>query len=131
MRIKKCSGCGEFKQEAEFDKDRTRYDGHKCCCKVCLSIRRKKRYEEKRDEIRAYQSKYYKDNREKCASWHNESYIRNRDKAIEDVHIYSQINKGMIKQYNKKYYKANREKMISYSREYYKSHKLLAQAVES
>ena len=73
--MKQCTRCGEWKQESEFNKDRSHSDGLRSHCKYCCSKGKRKKYRQNpKKEVRRVQ-KYNRKHREK---------IRIRDKERLD-----------------------------------------------
>lgn len=83
MNIKKCSMCKEQKELSEFNKEKTRADGHAYVCKCC-SKKLGKIYREKHPKSSNERSnKWQKENREKCAERRKQSRINNPEKVRE------------------------------------------------
>lgn len=136
--MKKCSKCGEEKDELKFGKNSRARDGLRYECKAC----HKKVCDAWRNE-----------NPEKCRKMSGDYYRRNREKIIERKRnitpeqkernkvtnlAYRERNRDVInakkrerhakksaeekKSYNQDYYKRNREKIIQKAKEHRKKH---------
>ena len=112
---KTCSKCGEEKLLDEFHIDKTRKDGRRSRCKLCVR-------------------KYCQDNKEKIAAQAKRYYQANRETKIEYSRQHRQDNKEKIKQYRQKnkekhsrlsrdYYKNNQEKIAARGKQYYQDNK--------
>ncbi|MFL2134918.1 hypothetical protein ACEN33_00615 [Ruoffia sp. FAM 24228] len=60
-----CITCEIEKSLTEYYKDKRMKNGYKNECKECVKERRKKRYEENKDEVLEYNKQYYKANASK------------------------------------------------------------------
>lgn len=60
-----CRMCEIEKSLTEYYADKNMTNGHKTECKECTKERRKRRYEENKDEVLEYNKQYYRDNAEK------------------------------------------------------------------
>lgn len=98
-------------------------------CKVCVAGRKRKYYEENRDQVAERHRKYYEANREKLADYQrqyqkaNPDYQRkyyeaNREKIVGASREYYHANPEKVAEYQRKYREANREKVIGREREY-------------
>lgn len=134
--MKKCSKCGEEKDESEFGKNSRARDGLRYDCKAC----------HKKATIR-----WRKKNPEKCRKTWESNYQRNRERILERQRnltpeqkerrkvtndAYRERNRDAInarkrerhakksaeekKAYNQDYYRRNREKLIQKAKEYRK-----------
>ena len=64
---KKCSTCKEDKKITEFNKNKSRKDGHEYACRSCKKIRAAKYYIENSNLLLADKVKYYQNNKEKIS----------------------------------------------------------------
>ena len=92
---KVCTKCNEDKPLTEYNRDKSKKDGHRNICKVCRSADGKAYRETNRDRIAASKRAYYEANREKYAA---------NGKAWREA------NSEKVAAYQKAYYEANREK---------------------
>ena len=90
MPRKKCTGCGEVKDYAEFTLDRSRKDGRQCKCKSCnrryreenresINERRRRHYEENREAILEGQRQYREENWEAFIERQRRYYEEHRE----------------------------------------------------
>lgn len=84
MPFKKCSKCESVKSLSEFDKDRSKKDGHYSCCKQCKKDYRNKNLEHCREYYTDWYNKnsdyyrnYRKNNKENKNSYQRE-YSKNK-----------------------------------------------------
>ena len=88
--MKQCNKCGEWKDESEFPKDRSRKDGLRSECKSCRC---------------SYEREYRKTHGEQVAR-----YGKN----------YRTSHANELKEYRKKYYYENKDSKLEFNREYQK-----------
>lgn len=100
---KVCTSCKEEKSISDFNKDRSRKDGHNCRCKACAKEKRRKYREENREKAREYNRKYREKNREKVREYNRKYIEKNLEKNREKA---------------RKYIEKNRDYCASKSREY-------------
>jgi hypothetical protein len=103
--MKKCSKCGEIKDETEFYKCRSNKDKLQGSCKKCWSKRKKE---------------YYKNNLEYFREKNKEWKESNPEKVKEKKKRWIKNNPEKVREYNKKYRKNNPEKYKETRRKYYK-----------
>lgn len=94
--MKKCSKCGELKEEVEFYKDKRTKDGLYSCCKTCQLIMINRYNDGVKDrpstkEYRDYHRKYIKEYREEKEE---------RKKSLCRMETYRLIKSGKIKTEN-------------------------------
>ena len=78
--MKRCTKCGEEKDEGEFSKDKSKKGGFRSWCRRCESMDAKARNEKNKKHIAEYHREYYAQNREKRRAYHREYYAQNREK---------------------------------------------------
>jgi hypothetical protein len=113
--MKKCTRCGEVKDESEFSKNKSSKDGLEPACKVC----RKARYQQNKDEMLAYQKAYYQQNKDKVSAYHAQHYEQNKDKAK----AYYQQNKEKLLAQGAKWRAENKDKIASRKKTHYQQNK--------
>ena len=105
MSRKKCTGCGDVKDYAEFSRDKTKKDGLQCRCKSC-----NRRYrEEHRERLRECNRRYYRENREalrECSRRYNEE---NREAVLERNRRYREEHRERLREYHRRYNEEHRE----------------------
>lgn len=60
-----CRTCEVEKPLAEYYTDKKMKNGYQTECKECAKERRRKRYEENKDEVLEYNKQYYRENADK------------------------------------------------------------------
>ena len=86
---KTCSKCGEEKLLDEFNRDKTRKDGRRSRCKLCV----RKYRQDNKEKIAAWGKQYYQDNKEKIKQYCQDNkekrneYVKNRLKNDEQFRI--------------------------------------------
>lgn len=129
---KKCSGCGEVKPLCEFYKMAKGYLGRQSYCKICSRKVTKarqeegyfqKRYQQKKEEIKAKQKKYkkteqYKELRKKYYEKNKEHILamqkkrRKTGRYKEREAEYRAANRERIKKNKRRYFANNRERLL-------------------
>ena len=64
MKNKKCSTCKEEKRITEFNKNKSRKDGHEYDCRLCKKKRASKYYDKNKKYLLACKALYYQNNKE-------------------------------------------------------------------
>ena len=99
-----CVKCKTAKDSSEFPKDASRKSGYKSSCKICYSLNRKSRANNK--TAKEYSEKYYKENREKLSQRYFtrnyrdrqlERYYSKREHILEKRRYYLQTPQGKFK----------------------------------
>ena len=99
-----CTKCKTDKDSSEFPKDASRKSGYKSSCKICYSLNRKSRANNK--AAKEYSEKYYKENREKLSQRYFtrnyrdrqlERYYSKREHILEKRRYYLQTPQGKFK----------------------------------
>jgi 5-methylcytosine-specific restriction endonuclease McrA len=107
--MKKCTKCGEEKNETEFYKNRSKRGGLETCCKECADKINKQYYLAKRDDIREYKRKYREANIEYILEQGRKYREANREILSKKQREYSKTEKGRIvekvSQQNRRYLK--------------------------
>lgn len=99
--MKRCTKCGEEKNEGKFSKDKSKKDGLQHQCKDCT-----KQYQKANAEAR---KQYRKANAEKIKQQQAEYYKANAEAIKKYKAEYYKANAEAIKQRNAEYHKANAE----------------------
>jgi hypothetical protein len=104
--MKICCECSIEKNENQFSKNKNTKDGFNNRCKVCCSLRNKKRYELKKEDIKVKCNQYYFNNKEtikkkqigkpnsyqKNKEWHLNYREQNKEKYLKYIKEYQKIN---------------------------------------
>lgn len=130
--MKKCSQCGEEKEDTQFYKDKRLLDGLRSNCKVCQNKKRndwrkrnpesvkkslKKFYENHKELWKIRESNFSEDQREKKRKHSSEYYYANKDELLQKRRgKYKNIPKEKRVAYSQKYYDANKEKICDRNR---------------
>lgn len=136
---KSCKTCNIKKDYSDFSKSKRHKDGYFKECKKCISITRRKHYEENCDRTKEVNKKYYEANKEEIYKKIDKSkkkindkkyYDKNAEKLKEKKRKYYESNKEIIKENSRKYYDENKEtinkpneRKRELQREYYKKRK--------
>lgn len=102
MTEKKCSRCGERKLFDEFNKNKSKNDGHADRCRSC-------------------QKSYRQSNKEKIAKQKHEHYEANRERIREQQREYYKLNRSQLLEYQRKWSEANHDRKNNYKREWRKA----------
>jgi 5-methylcytosine-specific restriction endonuclease McrA len=116
MTEKKCNKCYEWKLFSEFNKAKSKKDGHQSCCRACEKIYR----QENKDRVSENKRKYYQENYEHIAEYRKQRYENNKDYFIEQSRLYREEHKEDYRKYNRVYYQDKREDFLEYQRLYRK-----------
>lgn len=110
--MKKCTKCGiEYPATVEFfNRDKTRKDGLKSWCRVCV----REYYQENKDSYR----EHYQENKDRILEYNREYRQKNKDSILENNREYYQKNKDRKREYIREYYEKNKDRRREYSREY-------------
>jgi len=82
--MKRCSGCGETKNAAEFYRDVSKKDGLSSGCKECVKARSKAYYLANKDECGERHKEWAKTNKDKVKPYKARYRAKNREKLRED-----------------------------------------------
>lgn len=134
--MKKCCKCKIEKPFEEFNKDKSKKDGHRNSCKSCdkkyreenkeKTSKKKKLYrEENKEKITKQKKEYYQKNKDKILQQKKQHYIENRDIILEQKKEYSKENQDKIVKYKKQHYIENKEYYLA-NRSKYRASKLQA-----
>jgi hypothetical protein len=127
--MKICCECNIEKDLDQFSKNKNIKDGFNNRCKICCSIRNKKRYELKKEDIKVKCNQYYHSNKETIKNKQTgkiNSYQKNKEWHIK----YREKNKEKYLQYIKEYQKINQP--IKYATDpIYKTKKLIGNQIRN
>lgn len=116
MRI--CTQCEVEKQETEFNKKKSYYDGLDPWCRSCKHNKDKEAYKKNKDRVKAKASEYYYSNKTDILT------RRKNDKTIQEYNKqYKLENKDYIKEYNLQYREDTFEERQLYKKEYREKNK--------
>ena len=107
--MKICCECNIEKNLDQFSKNKNIKDGFNNRCKVCCSVRNKKRYELKKENIKVKCNQYYYNNKEtiknkqtgklnsyqKNKEWHLNYREKNKEKYLQYIKEYQKINQPL------------------------------------
>jgi hypothetical protein len=108
-KMKICCECNIEKNLDQFSKNKNIKDGFNNRCKVCCSVRNKKRYELKKENIKVKCNQYYYNNKEtiknkqtgklnsyqKNKEWHLNYREKNKEKYLQYIKEYQKINQPL------------------------------------
>lgn len=100
---KVCNICLITKKTGQFNRNISSPDGFYSCCKECVKIRRRARYEEDKDSILEKNRVYYKTNKDFINSQRLENSVHIKKQRKE----WREQNKDYTKAYNKEWYDKN------------------------
>ena len=110
MDLKKCSKCGIEKDFSCFHKHKSRKDGYRERCKICIKVETKEYIDKNFQILSEKKKKYYLDNKEKIKlrnkTNHKNWYNSNKEKKSEYIKNWYKLNP----EYNTNYSK-NRKKI--------------------
>jgi hypothetical protein len=91
---KRCTKCGQIKPLSEFNKNKTRVDGHREMCKNCRSQYEKRLKDSNPEKVRERYNKYNQSQkgRNKFKEWINQ----NKDKIAEIGRRFRRTTKGKV-----------------------------------
>ena len=115
---KRCTKCGEVKALSEFQKDRTRKDGHRFYCKVCASKKARELQQANPERGKEIKRKWYQANQERCKENAREQYQANSGRKKEANRKRYQANPERQKEANRKWYQANSEQRDEVARKW-------------
>lgn len=119
MGEKKCNKCDEVKPFSDFNKDKSRKDGHRSICRLCGQIYNEENKEKRKENTR----KYYQDNKENLKEKQKKYRKENLDYIKERDREYYENNKEKYKITQKKYREENRDEIIKKGRLWYSENK--------
>ena len=88
-------------------------------CKNCISLSKKKYYQDNKEVIHIRVTKYQQG--DKSLKYRKEYYLENRDNKLSYNKEYYEENKDYLLDYSKQYNEANKEKLALYRKEYQKA----------
>ena len=127
--MKICCECNIEKNLDQFSKNKNIKDGFNNRCKICCSVRNKKRYKLKKEDIKVKCTQYYHSNKETIKTKQTgklNSYQKNKEWHVN----YREKNKEKYLQYIKEYQKINQS--IKYATDpIYKTKKLIGNQIRN
>jgi hypothetical protein len=90
---KTCSKCETTKELTEFNKDKTKKDGHRSECRECEKEAKKLYRENNKEKILEKEKLYYENNKEKIIESRKLYYENNKEKVLERSRLYNENNK--------------------------------------
>lgn len=100
---KTCSKCETTKELTEFNKDRTKKEGHRPECRECEKERNKLYYENNKEKVLEARKLYRENNKEKLSEKQKLYRENNKEKISESSKLYRENNKEkVLLQYAKK-----------------------------
>ena len=127
--MKNCCECNIEQDLNQFSKNKNIKDGFNNRCKFCCSIRNKKRYELKKEDIKIKCAQYYHNNKENIKQTKTgkpNSYQKNKEWHLK----YREKNKEKYLQYIAEYQKLNQKKKY-HSDPIYKTKKLIGNQIRN
>ncbi|MDP4158382.1 MAG: HNH endonuclease [Bacillota bacterium] len=108
-----------------FQKDRTKKDGLKHCCKECnkkhrqenkekIAERNKKYRQENKEKRMEYNQRWREDNQDHVKAYYSQYHQMNKEKRLVAKKKWREENKGKISEYYKKYRRGNADKIKQY-----------------
>lgn len=120
--LKKCTKCGEEKPATtEFFPKREK--GLRATCRICTTTKRKKHYEDNKEQILERNKDYIKRNSEKVAEIRKEYYENNKVAISKWQKKYNEENREAILENKKEYRLKNYESILEKDRKYYYKNK--------
>ena len=105
-----CPKCKRELDVGRFSKNTSAKDGLQRRCKDCASEYGRKRFLDKKDDLKKYQKEYYENNKDEKKKYRE----NNKDKKREYDKLYYEINKNKKKKYSSLYYIYNINKVKEY-----------------
>lgn len=122
--MKKCSQCGEEKDESEFYKDKRHPDGLRYNCKVCQNKTRNEWRKANPENVKKTLKNYYNRNKEKWTDREKSMSSEEREKKrIRSNEFYYANKDELLKKRRGKYKGRPKEERVGYSQDYYDRHK--------
>lgn len=115
---KECSKCKLVKPLSEFNRNRTKKDGHEARCRRCSCEHLKSYREAHKEKLKEEKRKYYKKHKEEIQKRKRKYYKANREEISKIQREYNKANKEEINERKRKCYKANREKINKQHKKY-------------
>ena len=111
---KRCSKCGEIKEESEFHNSKINKDGLQWQCKEC----EREYYNRNKDKICEYVREYYNQNKERIAKRRREYYKQNKKRLAEYKREYRKQHKEQIAEKKQEYQNRNKDRIVKWKREW-------------
>jgi len=145
--MKRCSKCGEWKEETEYSKCSRAKDGLAYSCKECYhnlyigyketAYKKSREWVKKNPEKRKaicsrhnkkvstieYKASWYQSNKERLAPIYHRYYLEHRDRYVKQSRLYYISNKDKAKENHRIYAIAHKEELMEKKKEYYKINK--------
>jgi hypothetical protein len=118
--MKKCSKCGEIKDETEFYKCRSNKDKLQGSCKKCWSKKNKEYYKNNLEYFREKNKEWKESNPEKVKENQKRYYKNNLEKNKERSKKWAENNPEKVKEIRKKWVKNNPGKIKKIQKKCYK-----------
>lgn len=116
-----CSKCGiEKPLTAEYFYFRKDNNKFRNVCKVCVDLKNKNNYLEKKDYYLSYKKEWYEKNKELSVK---ENSIKNREHILKRKKEYREKNRDEINNKKRQWNKDKKEHIINYGRDYVKNKK--------
>jgi hypothetical protein len=112
MLLKKCYRCQEDKELSEFNKNKTRKDGHDPLCRTCWKEYRIKNYNKNKDKLLIYHQNWRNNNRDKYRRYNTKFREENREAINIQQTNRRKLNNDFYKERDKEYYKRYKYKII-------------------
>lgn len=116
MVAKVCTKCSEWKSLSEFFKNREGLGGVKADCRTCNMKKRRKSYEENKEQEAETRRRYYENNKEWLAEYRRKYDTENKERKKELGRRYYADNKERIKERVRRYREENKESRREYRR---------------
>lgn len=123
--IKICTKCKRIlvANTINFHKDKIGKYGLKSYCKRCEKEKKKKYYDNNKEEINTKIKKYRKDNKKEISKRRKEHYNEHKEEIIEKNKEYYNNNKEEISKKKKECYDKHREEISERNKKYYNNNK--------
>ena len=108
--MKKCTKCGEFKDESFFNKRKQSKDGLRYDCRECQKVEKREYYRKNKDKTIAQQRVYRAENKDKIAVKRRVYRAENREATREIDREWRKKNPEAIREKNRKWRKSNPHK---------------------
>ena len=113
LKFRICNKCNKILHISKLVKNRTSKYGVEKCCKECGSKRRKKIYEEHKEEYYESSKKWKKNNPDKIKEYSKKDYENRREHILEYQKQYKEEHNEQIKEYKKRYREENEHKIFN------------------
>jgi 5-methylcytosine-specific restriction endonuclease McrA len=116
MEFKKCSKCGDLKEQCKFTRIKKAQSGLSSACKDCDNRDRRLARTSNQEEFNKKRKDYRSANKDRIKAEKQRSYLRNRIKIIDKQKKYQEANRERFLKYQRNQYELNRGTYIARAR---------------